>query len=263
MTWAVHQLVNIIREYYRYPVSTLVSMEYSAKLLFPAVTICNLNRLRMSKLDGNLRFLKRPLQVTRHRELMTMLIREYSRGDRIARGHVMEDMFLACTFNLEPCTVDDFIEEMYMRSGNCYTFGDTVTDKKERYTNKAGPANGLILDLDIGRSEYLRSSSAYGVNILLHNGSEYAFPYDGGIVTGPGFSTSIALRKVESYLLPAPYGMCVESDSVSQRINLFSQLGYSYTDLACKRSCHQVKLLNECRCYEEDVPGGIDAMKIL
>ncbi|CAL1532419.1 unnamed protein product [Lymnaea stagnalis] len=57
--------------------------------------------------------------------------------------------------------------------------------------------------------------------------------------------------------------MCVESDSVSQRINLFSQLGYSYTDLACKRSCHQVKLLNECRCYEEDVPGGIDAMKIL
>ena len=35
-----------------------------------------------------------------------------------------------------------------------------------------------------------------GVNVIIHNAKQMPFPYDEGITVPPGFSSSIAMRKV-------------------------------------------------------------------
>lgn len=46
---AFYQFISIVQEFQTNPVSTVVSVEYEQHMEFPAVTICNLNRVKMSK----------------------------------------------------------------------------------------------------------------------------------------------------------------------------------------------------------------------
>ncbi|GFO41655.1 acid-sensing ion channel 5 [Plakobranchus ocellatus] len=52
--WAVHNVYQIVSEYSSHPVQTTVSSEYHSKMNFPAVTVCNLNRIRLSKTPQSL-----------------------------------------------------------------------------------------------------------------------------------------------------------------------------------------------------------------
>ena len=47
--WATYNVTNIISDFRKNPVITSVSSEYQGKVKFPAVTICNLNKFRLSK----------------------------------------------------------------------------------------------------------------------------------------------------------------------------------------------------------------------
>lgn len=66
-----------------------------------------------------------------------------------------------------------------------------------RYTTKTGPANGLILEMDIEQNDYLPLTPTAGIKVLLHPGSEIPFPEDGGITVGPGFVTNVGVKKVK------------------------------------------------------------------
>ncbi|CAL1532417.1 unnamed protein product, partial [Lymnaea stagnalis] len=149
----------------------------------------------------------------------------------------------------------------FHKSGNCYTFGDTIHDKRKRHTKKIGPANGLVLELEIGRRHYLSLTPSVGVKILIHNNSGYVFPPDSGVVAGPGYSTSIGIKRVETYLLPPPYGICVDGNSEeSRKKNMYAHWGYAYTNHECRRTCFQVALLNSCNCTDDNIPGGVGTL---
>ena len=47
--WAAYNVADIIHDFQSYPVMTSVSSQYQGKIDFPAVTICNLNRIRRSE----------------------------------------------------------------------------------------------------------------------------------------------------------------------------------------------------------------------
>ena len=49
---AVYHVTMVIMTYSRWPVSTLVTIEYNKELLFPAVTVCNINPIRRSALSS-------------------------------------------------------------------------------------------------------------------------------------------------------------------------------------------------------------------
>ncbi|GFN90133.1 acid-sensing ion channel 5 [Plakobranchus ocellatus] len=49
VAWAAHNVYQIVSDYNSNPVQTSVSSEYQSKMNFPAVTVCNLNRIRQSK----------------------------------------------------------------------------------------------------------------------------------------------------------------------------------------------------------------------
>ncbi|GFN93980.1 acid-sensing ion channel 5 [Plakobranchus ocellatus] len=54
VAWAAHNVYQIISDYKSNPVQTSVSSEYQSKLNFPAVTVCNLNRIKLSKAPQSL-----------------------------------------------------------------------------------------------------------------------------------------------------------------------------------------------------------------
>ncbi|XP_059145900.1 degenerin del-1-like [Physella acuta] len=123
-----------------------------------------------------------------------------------------------------------------------------------RLLTKAGPANGLILDLDIEQDEYLPITEKAGIKVLLHSGSEIVFPDNTGILAAPGYVTSIGIKRSEIYMLPQPYGNCISADNTTNEIkNIFQQLGYTYTKDACLRTCLQKRIFESCRCIDLDL----------
>ncbi|XP_059177452.1 amiloride-sensitive sodium channel subunit gamma-like [Physella acuta] len=266
LSYAFYQISQTVNTYYSYPSSIGLSIEADHELELPAVTICNLNRIRVSKAD----FLQshfeewkmNNLTVPQQMQKLSIALHNYSRESKEELGHKVSDMMLSCLFNSDACNASDFKLDTFINNGNCYTFGDkTVNNSKSWFVTKAGPANGLIIELDIEQDEYLPITESAGIKVLLHSGSEIVFPDNSGILAAPGFVTSIGIRRSETSLLPAPYGNCISQSNVSNEIkNLYKNMGYDYTKDACLRTCLQIKIHDSCDCIETDVANIIQVL---
>ncbi|XP_059177460.1 amiloride-sensitive sodium channel subunit gamma-like [Physella acuta] len=267
LSYAFYQISQTVNTYYSYPSSIGLSIEADHELELPAVTICNLNRIRLSKsesvkskldewkLMGN-------LTVPQQMEELSMELTGYTREEKEQLGHNVTDMLLKCVFNSVACSASDFKLDTFINNGNCYTFGDkTVNGSQPWMVTKSGAENGLILELDIEQDEYLPITESAGIKVLLHSGSEIVFPDNSGILAAPGFVTSIGIRKAETTLLPAPFGSCISQSDDSNKIkNLYNDLGYAYTKDACLQTCLQMKINESCGCIKTDIANMIQVL---
>ncbi|GFO31707.1 amiloride-sensitive sodium channel subunit gamma [Plakobranchus ocellatus] len=104
VAWAAHNVYQIVSDYNNHPVQTSVSSEYQGKMNFPAVTICNLNRIRRSKTSH---FLLQVIQMVFKRGMdvaginyhyIDHFLRQFGRQQLRAMGHQMQDMLVKCKF---------------------------------------------------------------------------------------------------------------------------------------------------------------------
>ncbi|XP_059177457.1 degenerin deg-1-like [Physella acuta] len=266
LSYALYQISQTVNTYYTFPSSIGLSIEADHELELPAVTICNLNRIRLSKSEDIQKYLeqwkKNNLTVPDQLRQLSIALNDYSREVKENLGHNVSDMMLLCMFNSDTCKTSDFKLNTFISDGNCYTFGDkTANNSKTWFVTKPGPANGLIIELDIEQDEYLPITESAGIKVLLHSGSEIVFPDNSGILAAPGFVTSIGITKSETYLLPAPYGNCISQTNVSNEIkNIYKDLGYDYTKDACLRTCLQIKIYVDCGCIETDVANIVQVL---
>ncbi|XP_059177458.1 acid-sensing ion channel 1A-like [Physella acuta] len=225
IAWATYQIVLTVQSYYSFPSSTQLSIETNHTLELPAVTICNLNRLRVSKAT----FLQPQFDAWRQNNLavaeqmkeLNIALTDVTREVKESLGHSMSDMMLSCTFDEDDCSPANFTLDVFLTNGNCFTLGDrTANPSASRYVSQAGPANGLILELDIEQDEYLPITESAGIKVLLHSGSEIVFPDNSGILAAPGFVTSIGIRRSESYLLPKYFSYSSLRATYYQNISL-------------------------------------------
>ena len=139
--WAVFLLAGIgyfsfqctvlVKKYFSYPVSTKVTLEHESSPEFPAVTICNFNMLRQSKVDtqnlsdivkyalgdkfaGGLNVDSSKIDWSRYKNLSMSNL--YAVG-----GHRMEDMLTACSWKGEKCSHRNFTSVL-TSMGLCHTF---------------------------------------------------------------------------------------------------------------------------------------------
>jgi acid-sensing ion channel 4 len=109
-TWSSNRVRYLLSS----PVHTKAHMIYAKRLVFPAVTICNINRFRFSALtDADIYHLANltglpPKNKDGHRP--TDL--EYPAPDMQdifnRTGHQLEEMLMSCNFSGQNCSVDDF-----------------------------------------------------------------------------------------------------------------------------------------------------------
>ncbi|XP_010213654.1 PREDICTED: acid-sensing ion channel 4 [Tinamus guttatus] len=166
--WAFAFLVSLAFFLYQAAKSALLYLEHPhvmaldeeaiREMVFPAITICNINRYRHSALtDADIFHLANmtglPPKDRDGHKATDLLYPDPDMADIVNRtGHQLDDMLKSCNFSGENCSSRDFAV-VYTRYGKCYTFnGDR---RNPRVTRQGGMGNGLEIMLDIQQEEYL------------------------------------------------------------------------------------------------------------
>ncbi|XP_035164785.1 acid-sensing ion channel 1 isoform X1 [Oxyura jamaicensis] len=215
---------NRIQYYFLYPHVTKLDEVAATRLTFPAVTFCNLNEFRFSRVTKN--------DLYHAGELLALLNNRYEIPDTQTAdekqleilqdkanfrnfkpkpfnmlefydraGHDIREMLLSCFFRGEQCTPEDF-KVVFTRYGKCYTFNAGQDGKPRLITMKGGTGNGLEIMLDIQQDEYLpvwgetdETSFEAGIKVQIHSQDEPPLIDQLGFGVAPGFQTFVSCQE--------------------------------------------------------------------
>lgn len=131
--------------------------------------------------------------------------------------------------------------------GNCYVFG---AGNMTQNISAPGNQNGLSLLLNIEADEYLGDfSESYGAVVEVANGKEVFFPEENGYLVAPGQITNIGFSARMVKRLDFPYEGTYCGYTGDKR-----QVPYSYSQMACFKSCYAENQKKECGCADIQYP---------
>uniref|UniRef100_A0A8C8VLU3 Acid sensing ion channel subunit 1 n=1 Tax=Pelusios castaneus TaxID=367368 RepID=A0A8C8VLU3_9SAUR len=263
--------------FFTYPHVTKLDEVAAPNLTFPAITICNLNEFRFSRITRNdlyhvgelLALLDARYEISSPHLAEPQLLaalrdkanfrhfkaKPFDMADFYNRtGHDMADMLLQCSFRGTGCTARNFTA-IFTRLGKCYTFNSGAPGTELLTTVKGGAGNGLELMLNIQQEEYLpvwgdtdETSYEAGVKVQIHSQDEPPFIDQLGFGVAPGFQTFVSCQQQRLVYLPPPWGDCkstpIESDFFT-----------NYSITACRLDCETRYLAENCNCRMVHMPG--------
>lgn len=214
--------VFLITEFLDRASTTQISLQRPSEgLVFPAVTIWNLDPAKASAVPHNLyRDVCSPLFEVNKETVFSPSGFPNDFTDEIVFGlsHKMEDMLLDCTFKGRRCSAEDFeavaTPYPYSNWGIGYTFNPT----SEKLTDVAGPKGGLHLVLSAEVDDYCPRTWGRGFRVQFHDhrdlethiASIHLDPDLGSSVT-PGHRWSFGLASTAYKLLGEPYSAaCID-----------------------------------------------------
>ena len=225
-----HQVFICVSEFNKRPFNTKITTNTSTEdgVLFPAVTLCNLNSLNtrryvqmMSRYENRSIIARKLKDISllsrRSKEISSKhfqnrnpgLFRRPSTVDSTKQlqgnfSHQIEEMFLpgspyfdSCSFNGERCDGKNFSNYQSFKFGNCYTFNSAEDGKSPHQATMAGQYSGLKLLLNIERESYLKNplNPSVGLVILIHDKKTFPIVEEFGIQVQPGVSTLCAIKR--------------------------------------------------------------------
>ncbi|XP_064183674.1 acid-sensing ion channel 4-A-like [Anguilla rostrata] len=259
LVFFLYQAAKCAISYLEHPHITVLNEEASREMVFPAVTICNINRFRFSALsDADIYHLANltglpPKNKDGHKP--TDL--EYPAPDMLdifnRTGHQLDEMLKSCNFSGHNCSAKDF-SVIYTRYGKCYTFnGEKAKVKKSK---QGGMGNGLEIMLDIQQDEYLpiwketdETSLEAGIRVQIHSQDEPPYIHQLGFGVSPGFQTFVSCQEQKLTYLPQPWGKCRPT---SEKVAQFD----SYSISACRLQCETEEVIKKCECRMLHMPGN-------
>ena len=238
------------------PTSTTLQVVSEENLMFPAVTICNLNSVRRDFLRerGLFNFFRiatliEPGQPGFQSDCNN-LVRAFSGSNALSftdiqeQGrHRLEDFIIECRFLGRVCNVTEYFTPTFTQLGYCYTFNSSDV------TNGTGPRNGLQLILNIEQDQFVFSSSNlydFGVKVAIHTQDEPPRPNDRGIGVPPGRNAFLALN--QRRVIDETRRNCNQQNANSQFNFLRQEFNYSVP--ACLTDCFYSNLAEMCECIE-------------
>nr|XP_006009097.1 PREDICTED: acid-sensing ion channel 5 [Latimeria chalumnae] len=158
----IWQVSSRFINYFSWPTTTTVVLQYVEDIEFPAVTFCNLNRyqtqavtnltivfylwsivsafIRFTGIDGSINVSQEPLDFVLGNPNFS--IKDFTRSS----GYLLNNStLLKCDFYGEPCYPEDF-EHVFTEYGNCYTFNHNDIVVKRR-VSVSGRGLSLLLDI--------------------------------------------------------------------------------------------------------------------
>ncbi|CAM9628538.1 acid-sensing ion channel 1-like isoform X3 [Lampetra fluviatilis] len=266
-----------VQYFFEYPHVTALDEVAARRMNFPAVTFCNLNEFRFSRMTRNdlyhagwfLALLNERLEVPdpdlvdphilaqlRERaDFRNFKSRPFSMREFYERtGHELKDMMLNCKFRGVTCTPSNFTT-VFTRYGKCYMFNSGKDGRPLLTTLKGGTGNGLEIMLDIQQDEYLpvwgetdETSFEAGVRVQIHSQSEPPFIHELGFGVAPGFQTFVSTQEQRLIYLPSPWGDC-KADPIN------SDFFDTYSITACRIDCETRYVVENCNCRMVHMPG--------
>ncbi|XP_051480098.1 acid-sensing ion channel 4 isoform X2 [Apus apus] len=260
LAFFLYQAAKSALLYLEHPHVMALDEEAIHEMVFPAITICNINRYRHSALtDADIFHLANmtglPPKDRDGHKATDLLYPDPDMADIVNRtGHQLDDMLKSCNFSGENCSSRDFTV-VYTRYGKCYTFnGDR---RNPRVTRQGGMGNGLEIMLDIQQEEYLpiwretnETSFEAGIRVQIHSQDEPPYIHQLGFGVSPGFQTFVSCQEQRLTYLPQPWGNCRASVQGEQTLP-----GYdTYSIAACRLQCEKEAVVQSCHCRMVHMP---------
>ncbi len=197
----VQKLYESTQHFFSYPFSTTTTIKYKDKMLFPAVSFCNLNDFRLSKMKNTT--LHKILNEGKG-DLTKLDGEEYTRTIRGA-NHKLEEMLHGCSIKNQKCTAKNFSLFYHNQGDKCFTFNSGQKGHPLIYVNNIGLKDALELTIHVQHWDYYPDTTDSGIHLILHGQDETPVKMQ-GIVLSPGFKTFVEVRKrkVRPYLFSSP-----------------------------------------------------------
>ncbi|VDP10850.1 unnamed protein product [Heligmosomoides polygyrus] len=172
---------------------------------------------------------------TQTKENLIFLVAALPRDTRRNLSYTLNEFVLRCSFNSKDCNMErDFKLHVDPEYGNCYTFN--FNDSVELKNSRAGPMYGLRLLLDVHQDDYMPTTEAAGVRIVVHEQDKEPFPDTFGYSAPIGFVSSFGLKTKVLKRLDAPYGSCSDTfrpDPYIYEEHYSDSGGYHHIQLEC------------------------------
>uniref|UniRef100_A0A1I7X9K4 Amiloride-sensitive sodium channel n=1 Tax=Heterorhabditis bacteriophora TaxID=37862 RepID=A0A1I7X9K4_HETBA len=183
---------------------------------------------------------------TQTKENLIFLVAALPRETRRNLSYTLNEFVLRCSFNSKDCNMErDFKLHVDPEYGNCYTFN--FNDSVELKNSRAGPMYGLRLLLDVHQNDYMPTTEAAGVRLVVHEQDQEPFPDTFGYSAPTGFVSSFGLKTKVLYRLQD--GQC--SDTFRPDPYIYDE---HYSPEGCHRNCFQLKVLDLCGCGDPRFP---------
>lgn len=186
---------------------------------------------------------------TRAKERLILRMSALPPQRRAALSYGKSELIKQCSFNSMQCDIEkEFKLHIDPSFGNCYTFN--AKPNATLASSRAGPSYGLRLMVFVNSSDYLPTTEAAGVRIVIHSQTECPFPDTFGYSapTGAISSFGISLRKVNR--LQA--GGCFNTETPLPLGYIYRD--YSYEPEGCYRNCYQKRIISRCGCADPRFP---------
>ncbi|XP_076110073.1 FMRFamide-activated amiloride-sensitive sodium channel-like isoform X1 [Mytilus galloprovincialis] len=269
-TAATLQLSLLVKKYLQFSVVEVSEMKTGMPVEFPAVTICNIQAISLTKIKHQMERRHSKVvdwfkfqQCSRFGEQQirmesTQAFFENLNSEAMASGHDINDILLHCRFNQHKCNASKFTHffdgQNYF---NCYTFNSKRLAEKI-LIQATGPEYGLSVVIALDNDDPpLGAYGLYDINnniahsaglrVQVHAPNTMPSPVDHGFDIPPGFSSSVGLKAVINTRLPYPYGNCTNE-------LLYKDSHYSNTIFACLQLCKQEKVIEKCKCKSSGLP---------
>ena len=197
------ELTDSVKLFFQHPFSTTSTVEYVGRLNFPAISICNLNDFRYSKLNGTAlgNVLLKNNQRARFESNSTLdMDGETLSAKMRSASHRIDDMFISCIWEFSnvaankavPCSHLNFSAYQSTNEQTCYTFNSGQPGYPLLTLNETGLFHGFEIQLDLETHEYLSDIQEGGIRVFIHDQEETPFS-SAGFAVPPGFKTFVSL----------------------------------------------------------------------
>ena len=259
-----------LTDYFSYDVVSKTDIVYVNKIIFPIVSICNLNLFSTPNGSEHVLTLSRSifgstdfttLNFGYPAALITNAVKNVGNYsfDREKFGPNLNEILIRCKFNSQDCNLTQDFEYFYdVNYGNCFRFnsGRNMIGQQVplKYVSRTGLTNSLELELFIGKASENNNlfSQENGYIIFINNETLDSTAFE-GIQISPGFSTRITLDKFSLTKVANPYSECTDDltsinsyKSDTYKKTFSSNKTYHYSD--CVVTCYLKYIAKNCGC---------------
>uniref|UniRef100_A0A8C5NXV8 Bile acid-sensitive ion channel n=1 Tax=Jaculus jaculus TaxID=51337 RepID=A0A8C5NXV8_JACJA len=262
----VWQVYSRLLNYFTWPTTTSVEVQYVEKIEFPAVTFCNLNRFQTHAVAkfGIIFFLwdmvSKVLHLQETRENSTssseafhfvanqqnFSITEFVKNNGF---YLNGNTLLDCEFFGKPCGPTDF-RHVFTEYGNCFTFNHGENMQAKKKVSVSG--RGLYLLFNVNQEEFTDNPALgftdAGIIFVIHSPKKEP-QFDGlGLSSPVGMHARVTIRQVKTVHQEYPWGEC----SPDMKLQNFP----SYSTYGCLKECKASHIEKQCGCLPFLLPGN-------
>ncbi|XP_020894439.2 acid-sensing ion channel 2, partial [Exaiptasia diaphana] len=224
----------------------------SKSLTFPAFTLCNINMMKRSMIDGTdaQLYLDKLDPVKASQVVNKTLSSSFDLKKAVLEyGHTASEMIKLCTWNGKICSYKNFTTSFSYTYGLCHTFN--LGDNEEELLNSTSNQRdlGLILMIDINDDEYYGPISylSTGIKVVVHDQKEHPMVDEFGDDVMPGFTTSIKIKREKFHRLKHPYSSACGSKKLvtsNEYVRSICILECNTREMIKKRGCRLLGMPN-------------------